>query len=162
LPSDFRYWTVLDPAHRVVVEADDFLLHHRLGLDGAESTSQSYAASLALFFDWAASIRKPWRESAPYLGRFVYWLQYYRPDQIAVGRTEVVRGPQRVNAIMAAVNGAGRCSAAGRMLVLAVALVSVVRPLRGGMPRPRLDVLALIHRSVWADDLDAIFGGFVG
>ncbi|MBT2523638.1 hypothetical protein [Arthrobacter sp. ISL-28] len=87
LPSDFRYWTVLDPAYRVVVEADDFLLHHRFGRDGAESTSQSYAASLALFFDWAASIRKPWRESAPYLGRFVYWLQHYRPDQVAARRT---------------------------------------------------------------------------
>lgn len=47
LPSEFRYWTMLDPAHRVVVEADDFLLHHRLGRDGAQSTSQSYAASLA-------------------------------------------------------------------------------------------------------------------
>lgn len=81
MPSDLRYWTVLDPAHRVVVEADDFLLHHRLGRDGAESTSQAYAASLALFFDWAASVRTPWRESAPYLGRFVYWLQHYRPDQ---------------------------------------------------------------------------------
>ena len=46
------------------VEADDFLLHHRLGRDGAESTRQSYAASLALFFDWSASIRKPWREFA--------------------------------------------------------------------------------------------------
>ena len=64
-PSEFRYWTAFDPAHQVVVEADDFLLHHRLGRDGAESTSQSYAASLALFFDWAASIRMPWRESAP-------------------------------------------------------------------------------------------------
>lgn len=35
LPSDFRYWTELDPTYRVVVEADDFLLHHRLGRDGA-------------------------------------------------------------------------------------------------------------------------------
>jgi hypothetical protein len=68
MPSELRYWTVLDPAHRVVVEADDFLLHHRLGRDGAESTSQSYAASLALFFDWAASIRKPWRERQPSTG----------------------------------------------------------------------------------------------
>jgi integrase/recombinase XerD len=103
LPSELRYWTVLDPAFRVVVEADDFLLHHRLGQDGAESNSQSYATSLALFFDWATSIRKPWRESAPYLGRFVYWLQHYRPDQRVSGHTEVVRGPRRVNAILAAV-----------------------------------------------------------
>jgi hypothetical protein len=36
LPSDFRYWAVLDPTHRVVTEADDFL-RHRLGRDGAES-----------------------------------------------------------------------------------------------------------------------------
>lgn len=112
MPSELRYWTVLDPARRVVVEADDFLLHHRLGRDGAESTSQSYAASLALFFDWAASIHKPWRESAPYLGRFIYWLQHYRPDQIAAGRIEVVRGPRRVNAIMAAVRSFFRHAAA--------------------------------------------------
>jgi hypothetical protein len=78
MPSELRYWTVLDPSHRVVVEADDFLLHHRLGRDSAESTSQSYAALPALFFAWAVSIRKPWLESAPYLGRFVYWLQHYR------------------------------------------------------------------------------------
>ena len=56
MPSELRYWTVLDPTYRVVVEADDFLLHHRLGRDGAGSTSQSYATSLALFFDRAASI----------------------------------------------------------------------------------------------------------
>jgi len=112
MPSELRYWTVLDPAQHVVVEADDFLLHHRLGRDGAESTSQSYAASLALFFDWAASIRKPWQESPPYLGRFVYWLQHYRPDQIATDRSEMVRGPRRVNAIMAAVRSFFRHAAA--------------------------------------------------
>jgi site-specific recombinase XerD len=103
MPSELRYWTVLDPAYRVVVEADDFLLYQRLGRDGAESTSQSYAASLALFFDWAASISKPWWESAAYMGRFIYWLQHYCPDQVRSGRREVVRGPRRVNAILAAV-----------------------------------------------------------
>lgn len=112
LPSELRYWTVLDSAYRVVVEADDFLLHHRLGRDGAESTSQSYATSLALFFDWAASIRKPWQESAAHLGRFVYWLQHYRPDQRVSGRTEVVRGPRRVNGILAAVRSFFRHAAA--------------------------------------------------
>jgi integrase/recombinase XerD len=112
LPSGVRYWTVLDPAHRLVVEADDFLLHHRLGRDGAESTSQAYAASLALFFEWAASVRKQWRETGPYLGRFVYWLQHYRPDQVTSRRTEVVRGPRRVNSIMAAVRSFFRHAAA--------------------------------------------------
>jgi hypothetical protein len=38
LPSRVRYWTVLDGSHRLVQEADDFLVHHRLGRDGAEST----------------------------------------------------------------------------------------------------------------------------
>lgn len=103
LPSRVRYWTVLDRSHRVVQEADDFLVHHRLGRDGAESTSQSYAASLALFFDWAASIVKPWQETGPYLGRFVYWLQFYRPNQVGVRPATPVRGPRRVNSIMAAV-----------------------------------------------------------
>uniref|UniRef100_UPI003F4949EE hypothetical protein n=1 Tax=Paenarthrobacter ureafaciens TaxID=37931 RepID=UPI003F4949EE len=103
LPSELRYWTVVDSAYRMVVEVDDFQLHQRLGRDGAESTSQSYATSLALFLNWASSVGRPWRESAPYLGRFVYWLQYYRPDQGVSGRTDVVRGPRRVNAILAAV-----------------------------------------------------------
>lgn len=103
LPSGVRYWTVLDPTHRLVVEADDFLLHHRLGRDGAESTSQSYSASLALYFEWAGSIGKPWRETATYLGRFVYWLQHYRQNQVTPVRAGPVRGPRRVNAIMAAV-----------------------------------------------------------
>ena len=51
-------------------------------------------------------------ESAPYLGRFVYWLKHYRPDQVAAGRTEVVRGPPRVNTIMAAVRSFFRHAAA--------------------------------------------------
>ena len=73
LPSHVRHWTVLDPhpAHRLVVEADDFFVAPAVGPGWAESTSQAYAASLALFFEWTASIRKPWRETGPYLGRFV-------------------------------------------------------------------------------------------
>jgi hypothetical protein len=49
---------VLDPAHRLVVAADDFLLDHRLGRDGAESTSQSYAVcSSRICFSTARSDR---------------------------------------------------------------------------------------------------------
>ena len=49
LPSGCRYWTVLDEALQPHPEVDEFLLHVRLGQDGAESTTQSYAISLALF-----------------------------------------------------------------------------------------------------------------
>src|SRR5690349_14664679 len=103
LPSGCRYWTVLDDAFRPHPEADEFLLHVRLGRDGAESTTQSYATSLALFLQWCASIGKDWRDAGPHLGRFVYWLHYYRADQAAAPRGPVVRGPRRVNSIMAAV-----------------------------------------------------------
>ena len=103
LPSGCRYWTVLDDAFRPHPEVDEFLLHVRLGRDGAESTTQSYAISLALFLQWCASIRKDWRDAGPQLGRFVYWLQHDRADPSSGPPTAVVRGPRRVNSVMAAV-----------------------------------------------------------
>src|SRR6266702_1086852 len=54
LPSGDRYWTVVDAAYRPVAEADEWLLHVRLGRDRAESTTEAYARSLALFLDWCA------------------------------------------------------------------------------------------------------------
>lgn len=55
LPSGDRYWTVVDAAYRPVAEADEWLLHLRLGRDRAESTTEAYARSLALFLDWCAA-----------------------------------------------------------------------------------------------------------
>ena len=52
MPSGDRYWTVVDSAYRPVPEADEWLLHVRLGRDCAESTTEAYARSLALFLDW--------------------------------------------------------------------------------------------------------------
>ena len=49
LPSGARYWTVLDEDLAVVAVADGFLRHVRFGRDGAESTTKSYAHSIALF-----------------------------------------------------------------------------------------------------------------
>ena len=80
LPSGCRYWTVLDEAIRPHPEVDEFLLHVRLGRDGAESTTRSYAISLALFLRWSASIVKDWRESGPYLGRCVVLAADYGTD----------------------------------------------------------------------------------
>src|SRR6266851_6854714 len=56
LPSGDRYWTVVDAAYRPVAEADEWLLHVRLGRDCAESTTEAYARSLSLFLDWCAAI----------------------------------------------------------------------------------------------------------
>lgn len=52
LPSGVRYWTVLDEDLRVVPVADGFLRQVRFGRDGAESTTRSYACSIALFLRW--------------------------------------------------------------------------------------------------------------
>src|SRR2546429_4271666 len=54
LPSGVRYWTVLDEDLRVVPVADGFLRQVRFGRDGAESTTKSYAHSIALFPRWCA------------------------------------------------------------------------------------------------------------
>jgi hypothetical protein len=59
LPSGERYWTVIDERYRPVPEADDFLLHLRLGRDYAESTTQAYARSVALFLQWCARVGPP-------------------------------------------------------------------------------------------------------
>ena len=52
LPSGAKYWTVLDEDLAVVAVADGFLRHVRFGRDGAESTTKSYANSIALFLRW--------------------------------------------------------------------------------------------------------------
>ena len=105
LPSGIRYWTVLDSSYRPVVEADEFLLHQRLGLDRAETTTEAYATAVALFLEWSAQLGLPWPRAANHLGRFVYWLQHYRPGSISppLPSDRPVRGPRRVNSVLAAV-----------------------------------------------------------
>lgn len=103
LPSGDRYWTVLDPVARTVVEADEWLLHLRLGRDCAESTTEAYATSLALFFQWCQAVDLDWREAAGQLARFTFWLRHYDPDAVACPARRVVRGERRINAVLAAV-----------------------------------------------------------
>jgi integrase/recombinase XerD len=103
LPSGERYWTVVDAAYRPVPEADDWLLHLRLGRGCAESTTEAYARSLALFLDWCAATGQDWRQTPGRFGRFVYWVQHYDPEAPAHAPTRIVRGERRVNAILAAV-----------------------------------------------------------
>src|ERR1022692_1428670 len=103
LPSGDRYWTVVDAAYRPVTEADDWLLHVRLGRDGAQSTTEAYARSLALFLEWCAAIGQDWRETPGQFGRFVYWVEHYDPEAPGYAQLRVVRGASRVNAVLAAV-----------------------------------------------------------
>ena len=103
LPSGDRYWTVVNAAYRPVAEADEWLLHVRLGRDRAESTTEAYARSLALFLDWCAAAGRDWRQAPYQFGRFVYWVQHYDPDAPVAVQLRVVRGPRRVNAVLAAV-----------------------------------------------------------
>src|SRR6266581_5316283 len=77
LPSGERYWTVLGAGYQPVAEADEWLLHVRLGRD--------------------------WRQAPGEFGRFVFWLQRYDPDGVPGAQVRIVRGARRVNAVLAAV-----------------------------------------------------------
>jgi integrase/recombinase XerD len=61
LPSGAWYWTVLDEDLAVVPVADCFLRQVRFGRDGAESTTKSYAHSIALFLRWCSRTGGPGR-----------------------------------------------------------------------------------------------------
>ena len=106
----------MDERWQVLSEADDYLLHLRLGADCAEGTTQAYATSLALFLTWCDSVGKDWRDVPGQLGRFVFWLQHYDPESgwgtRSAEQAAVVRGARRVNAILAAVRSFYRHEAA--------------------------------------------------
>src|SRR5260370_16517799 len=103
LPAGERYWTVLGAGYRPVPEADEWLLHVRLGRDCAESTTEAYAGALALFFEWCAAIGRDWRQTPGEFGRFVFWLQRYDPDAVPGAQVRIVRGARPVNAVLPAV-----------------------------------------------------------
>ena len=113
LPSGVRYWTVLDDELAVVPVADGFLRHVRLGRDGAESTTKSYANSIALFLRWCARSGRDWQAGAEQLALFMTWLTYAGPSTAGgAGTTAVVltgpgsvpaRGARRVNGVLTAV-----------------------------------------------------------
>ena len=79
LPSGARYWTVLDEDLAVVSVADGFLRQVRFGRDGAESTTKSYAHSIALFLRWCARTGRSWQAGAGQLGLFMTWLAHAGP-----------------------------------------------------------------------------------
>ena len=116
LPSGARYWTVLDEDLAVVPVADGFLRQVRFGRDGAESTTKSYAHSVALFLRWCARTGCTWQAGAAQLGLFMTWLAHAGPAVSGVGATAQgmvlagpgsapARGARRVNGVLTAVRG---------------------------------------------------------
>jgi len=113
LPSGVGYWTVLDEDLTVVAVADGFLRQLRFGRDGAESTTKSYAHSIALFLRWCAGTGRSWQAGVEQLGLFMVWLAHAGPSASAAGAgTGVVlsgpgappaRGARRVNGVLTAV-----------------------------------------------------------
>src|SRR5258707_6961785 len=85
LPSGARYWTVLDEDLAVVPVADGFLRRVRFGRDGAESTTKSYAHSIALFLRWCARTGRTWQAGAGQLGLFMTWLAHAGPAASGAG-----------------------------------------------------------------------------
>jgi len=116
LPSGVRYWTVLDEDLRVVAVADGFLRQVRFGRDGAESTTRSYACSIALFLRWCARAGRSWQAGGEQLGLFMTWLAHAGPRASGAGAGPgglvlsgpggtPARGARRINVVLAAVRG---------------------------------------------------------
>ena len=116
LPSGARYWTVLDEDLAVVPVADGFLRQVRVGRGGAESTTKSYAHSIALFLRWCARTGRSWQAGAGQLGLFMTWLAHAGPAASGPGAlspgvvlagpgTAPARGSRRVNGVLTAVRG---------------------------------------------------------
>ena len=133
LPSGARYWTVLDEELAVVPVADSFLRHVRFGRDGAESTTKSYANSIALFLRWCAGTGRSWQAGVEQLALFVTWLTYAGPSVSGVAAAGSVvlagpgsvsaRGARRVNGVLSAVramvvHAVGSGQASGQLLPL--------------------------------------------
>lgn len=113
LPSGARYWTVLDNELAVVRVADRFLRHVRFGRDGAESTTKSYAHSLALFLRWCARTGRDWQVGVEQPGLFMTWLAHDGSSLSSASACEGVvlagpggapaRGARRINGVLTAV-----------------------------------------------------------
>ena len=113
LPSGACYWTVLDEDLVAVAVADGFLRHVRFGRDGAESTTKSYAHSIALYLRWCARTGRTWQAGAEQLALFMTWLAHAGPTVSGadVSSSVVVAGPggvpargaRRINGVLTAV-----------------------------------------------------------
>ena len=96
--------------------ADGFLRQVRFGRDGAESTTRSYACSIALFLRWCARTGRSWQAGVEQLGLFMTWLAHAGPQASGAGAGSgglvlsgpggtPARGARRINVVLAAVRG---------------------------------------------------------
>ena len=97
LPSGVRYWTVVDDDLAVAPDADAYLRHLRLGRDGAELTTKSYAGAIALFLGWCERTDRHWHAGIEHLGLFMTWLAHAHSElageATAIGFGRVMAGP---------------------------------------------------------------------
>lgn len=117
LPSGQRYWTVIDEELALVPVADSFLRHERFGRDAAESTTKSYAHSIALFLRWCARSSRSWESGVEQLGLFTTWLAHAGTSSrtgtglsgagvlLAGPGALPARSPSRVNGVLSALRG---------------------------------------------------------
>ncbi len=108
MPSGVRYWTVIDSDLRVMPVADAYLRHVRFGRDAAESTTKTYAGAVALYLAWCAATGQDWGVAAGRMPSFVLWLRHSptQPGATAGGvAAPTVRGPRRINCVLAGVRG---------------------------------------------------------
>ena len=79
----------------MVPVADSFLRQVRFGRDGAESTTRSYACSIALFLRWCARTGRSWQAGVEQLGLFMTWLAHAGPAALGCRcrRGVVLPGP---------------------------------------------------------------------
>src|SRR6266571_81536 len=89
LPSGAGYWTVLDEDLAVVAVADGFLRQVRLGRDGAESTTKSYANSIALFLRWCARTGRTWQAGVEQLVLLMARAGLRRGEVLGLRRSDV-------------------------------------------------------------------------
>lgn len=118
LPTGERYFTVLGSDDLRVQAADEFLFQH-LAQGGAEGTTESYAGAIALFLTWCAAAGIGICDAARYLGRFSLWLRHFNgTDQVLAAGPggRAVRGPSRINTVLAAVREFHKHLVAGKAL----------------------------------------------
>ncbi|NUQ95379.1 MAG: site-specific integrase [Streptomyces sp.] len=110
MPSGSRYWTVLDERWEPVPVADRFLRELRFGRDRAESTTEAYARSVALFLRWCRQTGRDWTTAVGEMGMFITWLTRApggeQPSRVVGGPGAApVRSARRVNRVLVAVRG---------------------------------------------------------
>ncbi|GAA3783078.1 hypothetical protein GCM10022225_84160 [Plantactinospora mayteni] len=110
MPCGSRYWTVLDERWEPVPVADRFLRELRFGRDRAESTTEAYARSVALFLRWCGQTGRDWTTAAGELGLFITWLTFAeggeQPLRVVAGTgASPVRSTRRINRVLVAVRG---------------------------------------------------------